>query len=636
MAYISSIDTTNKNNSHTIAIDFLLEKANGSLLKILDVGCSEGYLGAYLKNLGHAVLGVEMNPQSAHKASEVLDSVYNGSISEYFNHHSDEKFDVILFGDVLEHIADPNEVLEVCHKHLNNNGFIIASLPNVAHAAIRAMLLEGRWEYADLGILDRTHLRFFTKDSAKALFEQAQYDIEDIGQVHLPIEVVDQLCNLNLNQTHIDLVNKLVSDEPDAMVFQNIFLAEPKRENTVRIVAYVPNKDLSLYDIRIKNPLDNWRDRYNGCVRYRGYNEIRLDDLYWGDIFVFQRSGGEYVLNLMSVLQKHGKKCIFELDDLLIELPDFLAHHKMCSITLATYRQVIAKADLITTTTQRLANKLLEINPEVICVPNCTESTDFPLLKQSSLAIHKVTLVVASSDRVLVDFLAPALLKIQKNFPNDYDIFVIGPPGDYLESFGIKIKRSDLLSHSDFKKLLSGLINPVGLIPLDDSEFSSCKSPIKFFDYTLAGMPVICSAVPPYSDVIINDETGCLVTNDTDSWVEAILKLAGSTELRNQINKNAIEYVKQSFSLNVAGDAWQSVVNKLAITRTEDKALLRPETYQEGILKTTIDANGIHLDVRKSLPRILRQLLNASFYPKFYRVLRTEGIEGLTQRLKRI
>ena len=636
MAYISTIDTTNKNNSHTIAIDFLLEKSNNRLLKILDVGCSEGYLGGYLKNLGHTVLGVEMNPQSAHKASEVLDSVYNGSISEYFNHHSDEKFDVILFGDVLEHIADPNEVLEVCHKHLNNNGFIIVSLPNVAHAAIRAMLLEGRWEYADLGILDRTHLRFFTKDSAKALFEQAQYDIEDIGQVHLPIEVVDQLCNLNLNQTYIDLVNKLVSDEPDAMVFQNIFLAEPKRENAVRIVAYVPNKELSLYEIRIKNPLDNWRGRYNGCVRYRGYNEIRLDDLYWGDIFVFQRSGGEYILNLMSVLQKHGKKCVFELDDLLTEIPDFLAHHKMCSITLATYRQVIAKADLITTTTQRLANKLLEINPEVICVPNCTESSDFPLVKQSRVAIHKVTLVVASSDRVLVNFLAPALLKIQETYPADYDIFVIGPPGDYLESFGIKITRSDLVSHTDFKKLLSGLINPVGLIPLDDSVFSSCKSPIKFFDYALAGMPVICSNVPPYSDYVVNGETGFLVENNTDSWVAAILKLGDSVELRQTLAQNAIEYVKLAFSLDVAGDAWQSVVNKLAISRTQDLALLKPETYQTGVLRAVADTNGISLEAKISILKLVKQLLAPVVYFKIYRVLKAEGLKGLIQRLKRI
>jgi len=636
MAYISSIDTTNKNNSHTIAIDFLLEKANGSLLKILDVGCSEGYLGAYLKNLGHTVLGVEMNPQSAHKASEVLDSVYNGSISEYFNHHSDEKFDVILFGDVLEHIADPNEVLEVCHKHLNNNGFIIASLPNVAHAAIRAMLLEGRWEYADLGILDRTHLRFFTKDSAHALFEQAQYEVQDIGQVHLPIEVVDQLCNLNLNQTYIDLVNKLVSDEPDAMVFQNIFLAEPKRENAVRIVAYVPNKELSLYEIRIKNPLDNWRSRYNGCVRYRGYNEIRLVDLYWGDIFVFQRSGGEYILNLMSVLQKHGKKCVFELDDLLTEIPDFLAHHKMSPDTLNSYLEVIAKADLITTTTQRLADKFLEINSQVICVPNCTESPSLPLAKQSSQLTNKITLVVASSDRVLVNFLAPALLKIQETYPADYDIFVIGPPADYLESFGIKITRSDLVSHTDFKKLLSSLINPVGLIPLDDSVFSSCKSPIKFFDYALAGMPVICSNVSPYSDYVVNGETGFLVENNTDSWVAAILKLGDSFELRQVLAKNAIEYVKLAFSLNVAGDAWQSVVNELAISRTQDLALLKPETYQVGNLRTAVDTNGFRLEVKASLPRVFKQLLNVGIYPKIYHVMRTEGLKGLTQRLKRI
>ncbi|WP_262966379.1 methyltransferase domain-containing protein [Methylobacter psychrophilus] len=636
MAYISTIDTANKNNSHTIAIDFLVEKAKDRLLKILDVGCSEGYLGGYLKNLGHTVLGVEMNPHAAHKAGEVLDSVYNGSIGDYFTRHSDEKFDVILFGDVLEHIADPNQVLEICHNHLHRDGFIIASLPNVAHAAIRAMLLEGRWEYADLGILDRTHLRFFTRESAQALFEQADYEIQELGQVHLPIEMVDQLCNLNLSQKYIDLVNNLVSDEPDATVFQNIFLAEPKRENAVRIVAYVPNKDLSLYDIRIKNPLDNWKNRYNGRIRYRDYNEIRLDDLYWGDIFVFQRSGGEYILNLMSVLQKHGKKCVFELDDLLTEIPDFLAHHKMSPDTLNTYLEVIAKADLVTTTTQRLAYKFLKMNPLVICVPNCTESFGLPLTNQSSQTTNKVTLVVASSDRVLVDFLAPALLKIQETYPSDYDIFVIGPPGDYLENFGIKITRSDLVSHTDFKKLLSGLINPVGLIPLDDSVFSSCKSPIKFFDYALAGMPVICSNVPPYSDYIINEETGFLVSNDTDSWVTAILKLGDSFELRNLLAQRAIEYVSQLFSLNVAGDAWQSVVNKLAISRTEDLALLKPETYQVGILKTAIDANGIHLEVKMSFSRIFRQLLSPAVYLKIYRVISTEGFSGLLQRLKRI
>ena len=636
MAYISTIDTTNKNNSHTIAIDFLLEKSNNRLLKILDVGCSEGYLGGYLKNLGHTVLGVEMNPKAAQKANLVLDSVYNGSIGDYFNHHHDEKFDVILFGDVLEHIADPSQILEICHNHLSRDSFIIASLPNVAHAAIRAMLLEGRWEYADLGILDRTHLRFFTNDSARALFEDAEYEVKDIGQVHLPIEMVDQLCNLNLNQTTIDLVSDLVSDEPEATVFQNIYLAQSKWENALRIVAYVPNKDLSLYEIRIKNPLENWRSRYNGSVRYREYNEIRLDDLYWGDVFVFQRSGGEYILNIMSVLQKHGKKCVFELDDLLTEIPDFLAHHKMSSDTLNSYLEVIAKADVVTTTTQRLADKFLKINPKVICVPNCTEPSGLPLAIQTSQLTNKITLVVASSDRVLVDFLAPALLNIQQSFPNDFEIFVIGPPGDYLESFGIKIQRSDLVSHTDFKKLLSSLINPVGLIPLDDSVFSSCKSPIKFFDYALAGIPVICSNVPPYSDYVINSNTGLLVENHTDNWVTAILKLRDSLELRQALTQNASEYVKLAFSLNVAGDAWQSVVNELAISRTQNLALLKPETYQIGNLRAAVDANGFRLEVKASLPRVFRQLLNISIYPKIYRVISTEGLEGLKQRLKRI
>ena len=636
MTYKSIIDTTNKNNSHSITIDLLTKRANKKLLKILDVGCSEGYLGEYFKKLGHTVVGVEMDPHAAHKATIVLDYVYKGSIQNYFKDHYEENFDAILFGDVLEHISDPKQILEICHNHLSQNGFIISSLPNVAHAAIRTMLLEGRWNYSDLGILDKTHLRFFTKDSAKKLFEESNYEIQEIKQVHLPINLVDKICDLNLNPQYISIVNSLISDDTEASVFQNIFLATPKNKNTTRIVAYVPNKDLALHDIRIKRPLDTWQIKHNGSVRYRDYSEIRVEDLYWGDIFVFQRVGGEYILNLMTVLQHYGKKCIFELDDLLTEIPDFLAHHKMSPKTLISYHAVIAKADMITTTTLRLRSRLLKINPQVTCIQNCAESLGFPLALQTNDPNHKITLVVASSDKVLVNFLAPALLKIQQDFPNTYEIFVIGPPGDYLESVGIKITRSDLLGHDDFKKVLTQLINPIGLIPLDDSIFSSCKSPIKFFDYTLAGLAVICSNVPPYSDYITHEQTGLLVKNNTDSWVDAIITISNSIELRKNLIQNALAYVEESFSLNVAGDAWQSVVDKLDIIRTGNTALLKPETYQLGILKTYSDENGLYLDVQKNITVIIKHLLNITVYPKIYRVLRSEGIKGLIRRLKYI
>lgn len=643
MAYKSIIDTTNKNNSHSIAIDFLLEASGGRLLKIIDVGCSEGYLGGYLKTLGHTVTGVEMDSHAADQARAVLDSVFRGSIQEYFRNNIHEKFDAIIFGDVLEHIANPHEILEICQNHLVKNGFIIASIPNVSHYAVRAMLLEGRWEYSDLGILDRTHLRFFTKESASQLFKDADYSITQIGQVTLPTESVAQLCNLNLDSKCVELVENFLPGDESGGVFQYIFLVHPLKflvqplnDGSPRIVACTPERNSSLFSIRMLDPLENWHNRYGGSVRYKTYEEIGADDIYWGDVFIFQRLAGEYVLSLMSILQGHGKKVVFEIDDLLTEIPDFLSHHRLSDASLESMLQVISHVDYVTTTTHRMAEKLLELNSNVKCVPNCAESLGLPIAMQTEYSNKKTTLIIASSDRIRVDFLAPALLKIQEQHGDAFGIVVIGPPGDVFENLGLRITRYALLSHYEFKKILTGLINPIGLIPLDDSVFSSCKSPIKFLDYALAGIPSICSNVPPYSDYVVNGATGLLVDNDTNSWIEGILSLSGSSEMRIRILQNAIAYVKQTHAPDIAGDAWQSVINELNITRVDDLELLKPETYQVGLVKAEFGSSGIKLGVRISVPNILRQLLNPAVYPKIIRVLKNEGLDGLFIRLKRI
>jgi 2-polyprenyl-3-methyl-5-hydroxy-6-metoxy-1,4-benzoquinol methylase len=636
MNYISTIDISNKNNSHTIAIDFIVDRAQFRKLKILDVGCSEGYLGAFLKSLGHYVTGVELNSNAVEKANILLDFVFSGSIHEFFISYPESKFDCIIFGDVLEHLSDPHEVLVACHNHLELNGFLIASLPNVSHAAIRAMLLNGRWDYSDLGILDRTHLKFFTKETAAELFKQTNFDVLDTGQVQLPIEVVANLCNLTLDETCVDIVKAHVLDDPDSYVFQNIFLVEPISVEKLRVVAYVPNKSLSLFDIRVKQPLENWKNRYSGIVKYREYNNIKLEDLHWGDVFIFQRTGGEYILNVISVLQKHGKKCIFELDDLLTEIPDFLSHHKMSSLSLELYYSVLSRVDYITTTTDRLAAKLKEVNPNVHCIPNCVTFNDLPLAEFDLNKNHKVTLVVASSDSVLVDFLVPALKEIQNKYPNNYDVLVIGPPGDFIQNSGVDITRFKILSYVDFKILISSLTNPIALIPLDHSLFSSCKSPIKYFDYVMAGIPVICSNVPPYSDYMINLKTGILVNNTVDDWVLSILKIHHDSNFRTSIISDSINYVKDNFNVDVSGNSLQALFEKLSVQRSTCDDLLDPKTYISHSLKSISLGNDQKLEPILKVKHILLHILKPVVYKKVYRVLIAEGFTGLFKRLKNI
>lgn len=180
LRYTASIDLAEKNSSHTQAFDMLQQHAGGRSLRVLEVGCASGYWGTLLRNQGHHVVGIEPDMDAASHAREVLDEVFCGYLDAYLTNHPDVRFDVISFVDVLEHTSDPVAILKACHEHLNPDGLIIASIPNVTHLAVRAMLLAGAWDYARTGIMDDSHLRFFSRRSVLALFSAAGFVVDQI------------------------------------------------------------------------------------------------------------------------------------------------------------------------------------------------------------------------------------------------------------------------------------------------------------------------------------------------------------------------------------------------------------------------------------------------------------------------
>lgn len=149
--------------------------------RILDVGCGAGLFGAYLKLNGYAehVTGIEINQKAADEASTNLDNVYcrdlnKTSISDVLKASADNQFDYITCNDVLEHLVNPWQVLKDLSNKLSPEGEIIASIPNVRHwTVLLPLMFRGRWDYQDSGIMDRTHLRFFTKNTMQQLFESA-------------------------------------------------------------------------------------------------------------------------------------------------------------------------------------------------------------------------------------------------------------------------------------------------------------------------------------------------------------------------------------------------------------------------------------------------------------------------------
>ena len=160
--------------------------------KILDIGCSVGALGEAIKQRTNAeVVGIEIDEQMGKVAKEKLDSVIiedveRISLADYV---SPNYFDCIIFADTLEHMKNPWDILKYATSFLNNEGVIIASIPNVRHyTTIANLLLRAYWPYRERGIHDKAHLRFFTLKNIGELFQQANLKIVSIKRNYRIIE----------------------------------------------------------------------------------------------------------------------------------------------------------------------------------------------------------------------------------------------------------------------------------------------------------------------------------------------------------------------------------------------------------------------------------------------------------------
>jgi len=166
---------------------------------VLDVGCAAGRMaGEIKKTLNAEVWGIEPAADAARRAEAVLDHVIAAPAEQAIAQLPEGFFDCIIFADVLEHLPDPEQVLAEIQTRLKPGGELIASIPNVAHWSVVKNLLAGQWEYEDAGILDRTHLKFYTRASIKDLFQQAGFDILEMqatrfGHQKIPPELLTGL-----------------------------------------------------------------------------------------------------------------------------------------------------------------------------------------------------------------------------------------------------------------------------------------------------------------------------------------------------------------------------------------------------------------------------------------------------------
>jgi 2-polyprenyl-3-methyl-5-hydroxy-6-metoxy-1,4-benzoquinol methylase len=157
--------------------------------RVLDVGCSSGYLARPLVERGCTVIGIEQDARAAEEARSVCAEVLVGDAETMELPFEDGAFDVVLCGDLLEHLRDPPGFLARVRPLLRGDGRVVATTPNVANWANRIGLLFGRWRYTDRGILDRTHVHLFTRATLEEAFERAGYRVVELDYT-VPVPLV--------------------------------------------------------------------------------------------------------------------------------------------------------------------------------------------------------------------------------------------------------------------------------------------------------------------------------------------------------------------------------------------------------------------------------------------------------------
>jgi len=182
--YHTNFDVENENNSHAAMLRMV-----GFNKRVLEAGCASGHVSEKLSAQGCTVVGIEIDGSVVEPAKQWLERVIVGNFDDVslWQELEGDLFDVILFGDVLEHLKDPLATLRESLRFLKPSGIVVISVPNIAHADVKIALINGQFPYSDDGLLDRTHITFFTKESLLKVVKDAGLVEVEIFRVTLPV-----------------------------------------------------------------------------------------------------------------------------------------------------------------------------------------------------------------------------------------------------------------------------------------------------------------------------------------------------------------------------------------------------------------------------------------------------------------
>ncbi|MGF1639553.1 MAG: methyltransferase domain-containing protein [Rhodospirillales bacterium] len=506
---------------------------------VVEIGCGAGALGAAYKRINPVGLyaGIERDAEVAAVAATRLDRVAVGDAEAVELADlglQPGEVECLVYGDVLEHLRDPWSTLRRNRTWLADDGLVVACIPNVQHWTILRDLLGGRWTYRDEGLLDRTHLRFFTLDGIRALFADAGLSILDIRPrlsggtgfaafVDALRPVVEGLgldADRFVSQTEALQYVVRAARRPFAgprLLVQSMVLAPVAAVNDVRI--HFPARFLeTVPGVRIVIS----RDSAALNAGRRGERKV----------FVWQRPILRHPRNLtgLRALRRAGYLIVVEFDDDPRHWPEIAANDFL------TFRG----AHCIQTSTPALADYLRQFNPNVAVFANQIAELPPPRVGGDD---RPPTLFFGALNRER-DWrpLLPRLNRVLADYGDRVHVRVVHDR-DFFDALATLHKTfEDTCPYDRYLEILGGC--DIGLMPLQATPFNGLKSDIKFIEHAAQGVVVLASPTV-YGETIRNGETG-LIFETEDEFEVALRRLIDDPALRGRIAAAAYEWVRDN------------------------------------------------------------------------------------------
>ena len=205
----------------------------GDAPRVLELGPATGYMSRVFSERGSAVVGIEVDPEMAERAGQFCERIVVGDLDrlDLAAELGEERFDAIVAADVPEHLRDPLDALNRLRPYLKPDGCFVISVPNVAHGSVRLALLSGHFDYSDIGLLDATHLRFFTRETVEQMLDEAELGLAELHRHELDFDASEVAFDAAAVPAEI---REELDRDPEARTYQFVLKAIPMEREGLR------------------------------------------------------------------------------------------------------------------------------------------------------------------------------------------------------------------------------------------------------------------------------------------------------------------------------------------------------------------------------------------------------------------